>query len=699
MEARAKNLENIFGNLKKIIIPIYQRNYSWEKSVAKQLFDDLLDLMYVDNEHFIGPIVSIIHNREESCRILIDGQQRLTTILILLCALRNLVKYDKIEVTNKNFFIEEIEEDFLINKRSENKDERIRLKPYNKDAEKFKSLFDESFAENDTNKIIVNYLYFKDLIEREFIDNNLNIDIFFKKIKTKINFVDIMLFADQNKNSQNIFESLNSKGQDLTNADLIRNLILMDKSENEQDKLYRDYWEKIENNVKKHDKLMIEDFIRDYLIYQNPSDVAKLSISGDIYKRFKYFFNNNDNNINDILQDLLRFSIYYNNILNSTHSNKEIQIELEKIDKLEIGVSYPFLLYVFELNYQNIISNEDILNTLKLIQNYIFRRFFVEGAPTNVLNKVFYYLKNSLNNYIDELKDNYFEILKYILLKKEGSSRFPNDKDFKNGLIIKDVYSFKFKNKLFLFENLEKYNNKKEYLDFEDKIKSKELSIEHIMPQTLTESWKKELGLDYKEIHETFLNKLGNLTITCYNSELSNKSFKEKREKYKESNISITRDILEFDVFNQDNIKKRSDNLSDIALKIWEYPKTNYKTQKDIQEYFSIYDSKNFTGKKLSSFTFLGKEYENIASWRKLLEKILNIFIDLDIDKLISFVKNNNSYCLSNKEDINYKIFNEQYQIYIYKQMSTDTIFNVIQKLFEYFNFKEEDLNIEIKNI
>ena len=563
MKAKEKRfLHFLEGSDKHFVIPVYQRNYDWKEEHCEQLYKDLVGLSKNDKTHFLGSIVSMYHDYgDEREYLIIDGQQRLTTISILLLAIYNLIDEGeaKAEITK-----EQIRDTYLINQYSKD-DKKIKLKSVKNDKTAFACLFktkDDYLL--DTN-ITANYFYFYNKIQEKVI----SIDELFSAIKQLV-IVEIELKNGED-DPQLIFESLNSTGLDLTEADKVRNLVLMKENPTDQERFYNDYWNKIELNTNYN----VSDFIRHYLTIKERIIPNK----GKVYLHFKnYTYENNLNN-EKLLLDLLKYSKYYKQII-TTNNDEPFSRQLTKINRLEIDVSYPFLMEVFDDYTKRMIKEKDLEEILEIVISFVFRRFICEARANAGLNKIFMVLGRNIKIHND-YKNNYLEVFKLVITQKSHSSRFPDDKEFTSKILTKDIYNFN-KNKytIFLLEQLENFENK-ERVNIEELVSSKELTIEHIMPQTLSAEWKNSLGEEYEEIHEEYLNSLGNITLTGYNSKMSNKSFIEKRDMtqgFKESRLFLNRMLSEFDKWDKDSIIKRAAILKDKSLRIWKYPHSEYQS-------------------------------------------------------------------------------------------------------------------------
>jgi len=615
MKAKEKRfLHFLEGSDKHFVIPVYQRNYDWKKEHCTQLFDDLIDLTKNKRTHFLGSIVSIYHDDGDDREyLIIDGQQRLTTISLLLLAIYKLIDENKVTTEISK---EQIRDEYLINKYSKD-DKKIRLKPVKNDKNAFASLFkSEDDYLHETN-ITVNFLYFYNRIQKK----EISIDELFLAIK-QIIIVEIELKNGED-DPQLIFESLNSTGLDLTEADKVRNFVLMKESSVVQEQYYNDYWNKIEINT----NYTVSDFIRHYLTMKE----RVIPNKNKVYQYFKNYVTANITDNEELLKDLLKYSKYYSRIINSNQLNDKISIELSKINRLESIVTYPFLMEIFEDYSEEIINEDEIIEILQTIISFVFRRLICE-VPTNALNKVFMVLGREIKKY-DDFEDEYLEIFKRVITQKRSSQRFPDDDEFKSKIITKDIYNFKSKNKLFLLEQLENFENK-ERVDIENLVSTNELTIEHIMPQTLTPIWKKSLGEKYDTIYEKYLNTIGNITLTGYNSKLSNKPFIEKRDMnkgFKESRLFLNKLLSSFEDWNETTIKKRANFLRNKALKIWKYPISNYEFAVDDLKVFTLDDDDtNFTGEKILSFKIMEDREINVRSWKDFYSKISNILFELD---------------------------------------------------------------------
>ncbi|MDM8565626.1 DUF262 domain-containing protein [Candidatus Halobeggiatoa sp. HSG11] len=678
MKAKEKKfLHFLEGSDKHFVIPVYQRNYDWKKEQCKQLFDDLLDIGNSDRTHFLGSIVSIYHDDGDDREyLIIDGQQRLTTLSLLLLAIYKLIDQDIVQSSvNKTQIIDE----YLINKYSED-DKKIRLKPVKNDKNAFSALFkDENSYLQETN-ITLNYQYFYDRITND----EISVDNLFYAVKQLV-IVEIELKNGED-DPQLIFESLNSTGLDLTEADKVRNFILMKESPTVQEQFYIDFWNKIEINTNYN----VSNFIRDYLTIKERIIPNK----NKVYIHFKRYVLENVTDTKLLLIDLLKFSSFYKKIINSKEQNDKISIVVNKINRLESIVTYPFIMEVFNDHKDSIISEGDVVSILEIIVTFVFRRLICE-VPTNSLNKIFMTMGREIKKHND-YEDNYVDIFKYILTHKRLSQRMPENDEFGSKIVKKDVYNFKSKNKLFLLEQLENFNNK-ERVDIESLIDNNDLSIEHIMPQTLTSKWRESLGVNFAEIHEEYLNTLGNITLTGYNSSMSNKPFLEKRnmEKgFKESRLYLNKSLCEVEHWDEDTIVSRAKSLENRALKVWGYPISNYESADEILKLFTLDDdNKSFTGEKIISFKFMEEKEKKVNSWKELYKKVCLILYELDP---IKFKQITTDYTFTYNGDIlkdSIKIDNFQ----IYSNLNIESFLSRLRIIVKEMELELDDLSFIIK--
>ena len=560
MKAGEATLQKILNTSRQFIIPIFQRNFSWEKKQFKQLWTDIQRASKFTRErtHFIGSIVYIDMGTpagRPQQLMLIDGQQRLTTLSLLLCALKRYVQKNDVE-TNL-IKTKKIDNQFLLNS-DEMGDDKYKLLLNAQDRETYIKLLEQTeFTVNTPSKRIMNcYEYFYQQIEKCADDLN---SIFLGILN--LSLVAISLDKDKD-NPQLIFESMNSTGKDLAQSDLLRNYLLMDLSTKEQNRLYTTYWKPMEDAFGQYAYLEKFDyFIRDFLtIKQNNGRICKVN---DVYEQFKRYYIEQNLTKEDILKEIFIYAKYYAAIELDREKDKDLRMYWRQIRMIDCHVAYPFFLQLYHDYEQKNLAKEDFILIIKTTISYIVRRAICE-IPTNSLNKTFAVFYNKINK-----QDYVNSVLKEYILKTAYRA-FPTDYEVREKLQTKDIYHFRLKN--YLLEMLENYYHK-EPID----IMRDNYTIEHIMPQSpeLNMTWQKMLGENWREVQKIYLHTLGNLTLTGYNSEMGNKSFEEKlngENGFKHSHLKLNQYVASCEAWNKKSIQQRTSLLTDLILKIWSYP-------------------------------------------------------------------------------------------------------------------------------
>ncbi|ANH42622.1 hypothetical protein AA971_04010 [Helicobacter pylori] len=610
MKANATTLLNFIKDNQKnqLVIPIYQRVYSWEKEQCKQLWDDIIKIGGDDkmDGHFIGSILYVLDGitHSNNALLIIDGQQRLTTITLLFIALRD-------HCSDKR---KEIEDDYLINSDKDG-DKKFRLILSESDKDTLLYLIDKDRRKpsEPSSKIMENFKLFEEWIRK----NTNQLETIFKGLE-KLMIVEIAL--GKKDDSQLIFESMNSKGMELAQTDLIRNYIVMETEIEKQEGFYNKYWRDMEEEFKQNKK-WFDRFVRHYLTIKT-RDIPNIN---KVYVALKDYRQKEGIGIEDLLKDLQKYCGYFCQIVFKKESDKDLNKALGFLVDLEMDVIYPLLLELYSDYSDGVLSKDDFRRSIALIESYICRRA-VCGLGTNSLNKVF----PSFTKHIQ--KDEYFESLKAHFDSLTEKQRFPKNDEFKDCFITIDFY--KFQKRKYFFERLENFDTK-------EPVNTKELTVEHIMPKKLMEEWERDLGENFQEIHDKYLHTIGNLTKTGYNQEYSNKSFQEKQgmEKgFKNSPLRLNQSLRGLESFGEEEIKKRANDLADLALKIWTYPKLDaetlekYKPKKDKKEK-KVYDlsSYKFSSNSRELFDILRKEIKALDE--RITENFNQEYISYMFDK------------------------------------------------------------------
>ena len=677
MEARQISIEDFLSSNKtRFIIPVYQRNYDWREKNCLQLFDDIKEASKRENikSHFMGSIVYVSNSETESIDlkeyVIIDGQQRLTTITLFLKALYDVILDENLK--------EEIYETYLINKRLDEQN-KIKLKPIKKDDESFRKLLKNDFDTIDKNSnIYKNYIFFKEkLLE---IDNTIELFKGFKKL-----FIVHIALNRRDDNPQLIFESINSTGVSLSQSDLIRNFLLMDKEAEEQTKLFENYWFKIEENLSSEN---ISDFVRDYLTMKQ----NKIPNKSEVYEAFKKFVYENKFDVKELLDELYEYSKIYKTFLNP--KNEVYALKIQNLKFLKVTVVFPFLIVLVDLYNKEKIDEENLLHSLNIIESYIVRRAICNQA-TNALNKVFAGLYNELLEIdIYEEKD----IAKYInavLVSKKGTAIFPNNDMFKVDFTSRDMYNIK--NKQFFLGVLEN-NKNKEKVDFFN------LSVEHYMPQTLTNSWKVHLGDKFQSIHNMYVHNIGNLSLTAHNSELGNKSFEEKKQFLKEqSRLKLNSFFVNSTSWGENEIKQRANQLFEEAKELWKYEDISMDilVNNEDKEFYTLDDNIDITNKKPIAFEIDKTKY-SVKSWKEILVKVLEVFIDIDINAVQRFTKDSDFQgikrrIISDREEDIRQAEKIADNIFVETNLSANSTLANIKLICEKFGLENDDFIFYVK--
>lgn len=672
-------IEYMEGSKKRFIIPVYQRNYDWKTENCKQLYDDLIKVIKNKRRsHFFGSLVSVYEPSGRNTEFLvIDGQQRLTTVSLLFLAMYNLIDAAVI-VPNDSSLGKQIYEDFLVDK-YQPEETRIKLKPVKNDQKAFGKLFssvDEHIRESN---LTTNYNYFYERIQKQ----EITIDELFDAIYS-LEIINITL--NNEDNPQLIFESLNSTGLDLSEGDKIRNFILMGLPSKEQDEYYDKYWNRIEECT----KYDVSSFVRDYL------SVKQMAIPSQkkIYISFKEYVEQQSIEAEELLKELLSYAKRYEILLCDGTKNKVLDSCIYRLNRLETTVTRPFFLEVLRLYDEEKLDMSQVADTFLITENYLFRRTICD-LPTNALNKIFLLLHREIIRYEGNDVD-YVEKFKYALLSKKEKARFPDDEEFSAGFTDRQVYQMNSKNKIYILERLENFStaeDKDVYGHFDDGI----YSIEHIMPQHLTPAWVKSLGDDYEQIHETWLHRIANLTLTAYNSKYSNSTFEEKKSMkngFEDSGIRMNTYIAKKDKWTLAELEERNQYLMGRALEIWAAPTTVFKPVEKQLDSYTLDDDTSLSGRQIARFSYKNTE-QPVSSWVEMFEKVLQILYAEDknvITKLAASTEDNVALHFSMKKSDFTKSVEIGDGIFVWTNTSTQSKLSVLSRVFKLYDTDPSDL-------
>ncbi len=697
-------------------IPVYQRNYTWEKENCELLYNDIVSSIKNERNHFLGSLVYSTTKRNDikSCPI-IDGQQRLTTIMLLLKAIDDLIK-DPENITKKKI---------RQNIYNENCEERYKLKLKNSDndnSELEKVLMGNTTNLDTSSKVVINYNHFKTLIKKTIESEQWAPDKLVEGID-RLEIVEIVL--NEGDSPQKIFESINSTGVKLTTADLIRNFLLMGILDvGKQAEIYKNYWITIESLIGKDN---IEKFFYDFLVSKDTRYIEEKKV----YENFKkYYINSNIigiEGIEKIFSEIVQYAQYYKLLVlnNSKDYDKETNQLCNIFNILQHRTIYPFMLKVcndfddirkLHMKSKNDLGEEvkivltkdeelelinkekEFNNIIRLFGNYAMRRNIANVASSSLrrfyaslYNKIFEKNKNNFNYY--------FKACEAYLCTLKTEDRMPNDNMFKEGLLYSNMYAnAKTRILRYFFDLIE--NSGKEPVDMS------ELTIEHIMPETLSTQWKTSLGDNYQEIYDKYVHTLGNLSITGYNSEYSNDSFLNKKKRYNDMLITGETKIVKLneelknneenniDIWNENEIEKRAERLSKVIMKEFLYPK-DIDTTLEFEKFYEFYidnpednadEFENNPAYKLYGFQFEETKYR-ADSYRSIFKEIIKLLYNIDNSVLDDLANSNYTYERGKTIRFSRTKENEHQEeilpsLFVYTNYSRITIFDWIRDLF-----------------
>jgi uncharacterized protein with ParB-like and HNH nuclease domain/predicted transport protein len=559
MKATEANLLAFIRRSPQFVIPIYQRAYSWTEKECRQLWSDILRTGSNDDisAHFVGSVVYIEEGlfqvSSQSSLLVIDGQQRLTTITLLIAALAN-----ALEDGSKPFegFTQQRLRNFYLLNPEEDGEQRFKLILSQTDKTSLISILDPTEQPKEYSiRVTENFKLFEQLINEQKDD----LATVCKGL-SKLVVVDLALTRGHD-NPQLIFESMNSTGRELSQADLIRNYILMGLEPKLQSKLYEQYWRPMEIEFGQEAYVTnFDGFMRYFLTVKT----GTLPNVGEVYDTFKQHArspNVSQDGVESLVADIRNYARYFCAMTLGTEPDAALKLAFQDLRELKVDVAYPFLLELYRDYDVKLLAKTDFLTAVRLVESYVFRRV-VCAIPTNSMNKTFATFTKTLN------KNAHIESIQAFFLLLPSYRRFPGDEEFKRAFKTKDLY--KFRSRSYWLRRLENHDRK-------ERVSIGEYTIEHILPQNenLSTNWRKALGEDWQRIHQTYLHTLGNLTLTGYNPEYSDKSFPDKRDMnggFKESPLKLNQGLGSIDQWDEAAICQRADRLSTLAVNVWIAP-------------------------------------------------------------------------------------------------------------------------------
>ena len=617
MDARKGNIYEILNGNKQFLIPVYQRFYSWDIDQCKRLWNDIVEMQRKGKAgHFVGSIVNIAEQAMPTGvqkYMIIDGQQRMTTLTLLLLALRDYAIKNPNDTTINARRIDNM----LLKNEYESGDERYKLLLTETDRDILISLVEEKpIAEGTRSRLIENYNFFANKLA----DKEIQPAEVYESIG-KLQIVNITLDRAVD-DAQAIFESLNSTGKELSESDLIRNYVLMGLEPSEQTYVYEHLWRPMEQLfIYETQGTVMDAFFRHYLTMK----LSRIPKQGRVYEEFKlYHLNCEFGTIRELCQDLLEYAKYYTNIVFKRNTDTDLKKLYEDIIDLRMEVSYPFLLKIHHDCVEGLITSDELKKILKLCISYVLRRAICE-IPTNSMNKTFATLKNYIR------PDDYLNSVKAFFVMQDTYKEFPDNDKFEGAFESRDIYNMRARN--YILSRLENFENKAPII-------IENYTIEHIMPQNknLSSEWQADLGAEWQEVQKKYLHTIGNLTLTAYNSEMSDRPFLEKMDMpggFKESALRLNKYVVLQNKWNEKHIQERANELLKKAESIWPYPTliteelAPYQVEeKTVQKYsLETYDVNAFTR---ILFESLDKRIMNLSPAVKKEYKKLYVAYKLD---------------------------------------------------------------------
>ena len=581
MIARQAKLLDFLKKATQLVIPIYQRTYSWTESECQKLWSDIVrtggdPAIAV---HFIGSIVyiesGVVQVTHDPPMLVIDGQQRLTSVTLLLAALAKAIG----DTEPAEGFSQRKLRNYYLRNPEESGERFYKLLLSQTDKASLTAIVGETDQPKERSlRVTQNFAFFERLIAEHPGDlvavwNGLN----------KLVVVDLALTRGQD-NAQLIFESMNSTGLELSQADLIRNFILMGLETTLQTRLYEQYWRPMEVAFGQEAYTTHFDaFMRHYLTVKT-GEIPNLDRVYDAFKRHAGTPDSVQAGVESWVKDLRDFAGYFCAIALNAEPDPRLKLAFHDLRVLKVDVAYPFLLELYHAYKSGALPLQDLEAAVRLIESYVFRRAIC-AVPTNSMNKTFATFSKALKK-----SGNTLQSIQAHLLGLKSYRRFPTDEEFRRDLQTRDLYSFR--SRAYWLRRLENHDRR-------ELVAVSEYSIEHILPQNenLSDAWKTALGPEWKRVQQTWLHTLGNLTLTKHNSEYSDRPFAEKRDMengFKHSPLKLNEGLGQLDGWNEATIKERAGRLADKALKVWSAPKLSaevlaaYKSKGGVAAVYTI---------------------------------------------------------------------------------------------------------------
>ncbi|WP_251159383.1 DUF262 domain-containing protein [Caniella muris] len=662
----------------EFVVPVYQRNYDWTEKQCGRLFDDLENLVARGlRNHFFGSVVISGGGLFED-QAIIDGQQRITTLYLLYAAICQAFLKDGTEEGRK--WAEVIRSEYLFSDSGVKGPLKLRLKLVKDDAAALTAIANGAAGPGGSN-VTENYAYIAERIERSPCSLR-------ELVEAMERLVVITVQLGDGDDPQSVFESLNSTGLDLSEGDKIRNFVLMDIPLKDQEHYYEQYWNVVERNT----DYDVSSFARHYLAMANGVSPKK---SG-VYEAFKE--TNSGKDMTEVLAVLRDRSETWRQIAQANTGIHPMDKVLERLDRLDLDVLSPYIMGLLTSMGEGALGPEEVTRSLSVVESYVFRRW-VAGVATSGLNKVFVTLHRDV---LRALNDNgeltYDQALRSVLKEKTGSSRFIDDTTFRHSVATRDFYrGVKANMRCYVFDRIEN-GDSPERVDVVGSMEAEKptLTIEHVMPQTLTPEWRRALGPEAQEIHETWVNRIANLTLTGYNSRYSNKPFSEKRDMedgFSDSRVHLNSWVAAQDEWTLDQLKERNRMMQELFLELWPGVEDAPCLKSPNRSTVSLADDPA-TNKTLASWTLWDDTHKE-GYWRNMYVDVLKTLAEADPDRLrqVALQLGNNCFSSGQTPQTNVRIAAD---LWAHTGMSVWRIVRNLCRIFEGLDLDPEDLTFEV---
>lgn len=616
------------GQSRTLHIPVYQRNYDWSTKQCARLFDDLEAVISEGRpKHFFGAVVG---NPVSSFEwVVIDGQQRLTTVSLLILALTKSAESGSIEFADPEL-PGKIRKNYLLLDDGAG-EVKVKLKPVKDDDLAYRRLFGPETEFIETSSLTANYRYFLDRLAHTSLSGD---QVWDALCRLEVMALDL----EAHDEPQRIFESLNSTGLALSEGDKIRNLVLMNLEPREQQRLYEDFWNPVEKNV--HHRT--DWFIRWYLV----TFTGKTPNQHEVYDTFKRYLAGTGIGVEAILSQMLTYSRHVRAIEDAATGLAQVDARLSRFNAIKGDVVLPYLLPLLQEVREGTTTAGDFADVLEILESYIYRRITCSIAA-NALNKIFATLYNEARR-LRTADHTHAGVLTYLLARREGGGRFPQDDEFLAAFASRNSYALRSGYRRYLFDCLENRDSL-DVRDISAALETGAASVEHIMPHTLTESWRATLGENAEEIHQTWLHRIGNLTVTGYNSSYSNSPFTRKKsmeEGFDDSPYRLNSYLKTLDTWGLPEIEERTRRLTEIARTYWAIPQTSFRPPAAILDKVALGDDTEFRGKSITAYEF-GDVSETVTSWAEMLRRLLRVLLEQNRSEVLNFAQGNPSFAVA----------------------------------------------------